>query len=126
MKNVYLNYHNLGYNPQFGINKVHPSIFRNHVNIVNHMVNLNPELKVVITFDDGYEGVYDHAFDLLSRSSVYKKIVFPITNYIGRYNDWDSTFFLNRYKPADALGSLRTVKYKSAKYCSLRGSKVFK
>ena len=95
---VILNYHNLGYNPQFGINKVHPSIFRDHINIVNNAIDSNPELKVGITFDDGYEGVFDYAFELVSKSSICSKIVFPITDYIGRYNEWDSTFLLNRYK----------------------------
>ena len=95
---VYLNYHNLGYNPQFGINKVHPSIFRDHINIVNNAINSNPGLKVGVTFDDGYEGVFEHAFDLIRKSNVYSKIIFPITDYIGRYNKWDITFLLNRYR----------------------------
>ena len=32
---VCLNYHNLGCTPQFGINKVHPIIFKNHIEICN-------------------------------------------------------------------------------------------
>ena len=49
---VCLNYHNLGYNPQFGINKVHPAIFKNHVDICN---DLSKDVDITITFDDGYE-----------------------------------------------------------------------
>jgi peptidoglycan/xylan/chitin deacetylase (PgdA/CDA1 family) len=77
---------------------VHPSIFRDHINIVNNAIDENPGLKVGITFDDGYEGVFEHAFNLLSKSNVDSKIIFPITDYIGRYNEWDTTFLLNRYR----------------------------
>ena len=98
MKKICLNYHNLGYNPQFGINKVHPINFKNHIDIINNEIDKDPNLDVSITFDDGYENIYRFAFDYLNESRIKKKIIFPITDYIGRYNDWDSTFFLNRYK----------------------------
>ena len=59
MKKICLNYHNLGYNPQFGINKVHPINFKNHIDIINNEIDKDPNLDVSITFDDGYENIYN-------------------------------------------------------------------
>ena len=95
---VCLNYHNLGYNPQFGINKVHPAIFKNHVDICN---DLSKDVDITITFDDGYEGVFTFARKILDKSSIKRKIIFPVVNYIGKYNTWDSSFYLNKYKHLD-------------------------
>tara|TARA_B100001115_G_scaffold138592_1_gene106065 strand:- start:760 stop:1458 length:699 start_codon:yes stop_codon:yes gene_type:complete len=94
---VCLNYHNLGYNPQFGINKVHPIIFKNHMDICNDF-NKNKNIDITITFDDGYEGVFTYCRKILNKSSIKRKIIFPIVNYIGKYNTWDSSFYLNKYK----------------------------
>ena len=94
---VCLNYHNLGYTPQFGINKVHPIIFKNHIDICNDF-NSNKNIDLIITFDDAYEGIFKFARKVLNKSSIKRKIVFPIVDYIGKYNNWDSTFYLNRYK----------------------------
>ena len=94
---VCLNYHNLGYNPQFGINKVHPIIFKNHMAICNDF-NKNKNIDITITFDDGYEGVFTYCRKILNKSSIKRKIIFPIVDYIGKYNTWDSSFYLNKYK----------------------------
>ena len=94
---VCLNYHNLGYNPQFGINKVHPIIFKNHMDICNDF-NSNNNIDFIITFDDAYEGIFKFARKILNKSSIKRKIIFPIVDYIGKYNAWDSSFYLNKYK----------------------------
>ena len=60
MMKVCLNYHNLGYGPQFGINKVHPIIFKNHIDICNDF-NSNKNIDLTITFDDAYEGIFTFA-----------------------------------------------------------------
>lgn len=49
------------------------------------------EKSVLITFDDGYEGVYEHAFPVLQELG-FTASVFLITGYIGRPNDWDVNF----------------------------------
>jgi len=94
---VCLNYHNLGYSLQFGINKVHPTIFKNHIDICNDFIS-NKNIDITITFDDGYEGVFTYCRKILNKSSIKRKIIFPIVNYIGKYNTWDSSFYLNKYK----------------------------
>ena len=94
---VCLNYHNLGYSPQLGFNKVHPIIFKNHIGICNDF-NSNKNIDFTITFDDAYEGIFTFARKVLNKSSIKRKIIFPIVDYIGKFNTWDSSFYLNKYK----------------------------
>lgn len=49
------------------------------------------EKSVVITFDDGYEGVYTHAFPILKELN-FTASIFVITEYVGKWNDWDVNF----------------------------------
>jgi len=98
MKNIYLNYHNLGFSPQIGINKVHPLIFNNHIEIINNYMKKKSDTSIHITFDDAYENIYKYSFNILDRSLVSSKIIFPITDYIGKFNDWDFTFMINKYR----------------------------
>lgn len=46
------------------------------------------ENPVLITFDDAYESVYEHAYPILEQGKGVAT-VFPITDYVGRKNDWD-------------------------------------
>jgi len=92
---VCLNYHNLGYNLQVGLSKVHPIIFKNHIDICN---DLNQDVDITVTFDDGYEGVFTYARKILNESFIKRKIIFVISDYIGKYNTWDSSFYFNKYK----------------------------
>ncbi len=46
-----------------------------------------PPRTVVITFDDGFESVYLHAFPILAEYG-FPASVFLVTGYCGRYNDW--------------------------------------
>lgn len=45
------------------------------------------ERSVVITFDDGYESLYSHAFPILE-SLGFKAILFLTTGYCGKRNNW--------------------------------------
>jgi peptidoglycan/xylan/chitin deacetylase (PgdA/CDA1 family) len=46
------------------------------------------ERRAFITFDDGYEDVYRHAFPVLREFNAAASI-FLITDYIGRSNEWE-------------------------------------
>jgi len=44
----------------------------------------------LITFDDGYEGVYTYAYPILKKYAS-TAIVFVTTGYIGKHNSWDAS-----------------------------------
>jgi peptidoglycan/xylan/chitin deacetylase (PgdA/CDA1 family) len=44
--------------------------------------------RLLITFDDGYEDIYSHAFPILSKFG-FSACVFVVTGYVGRLDDWD-------------------------------------
>ncbi|PIS28020.1 MAG: hypothetical protein COT43_07490 [Candidatus Marinimicrobia bacterium CG08_land_8_20_14_0_20_45_22] len=46
-------------------------------------------MAIAITFDDGYQNIYEYAFPILEEFSA-PATVFIITDYIGKSNDWDS------------------------------------
>ena len=46
--------------------------------------------SVLITFDDGYEGVYTYAYPLLKKYAS-TAIIFITTGYIGKSNGWDAS-----------------------------------
>tara|TARA_B100002052_G_scaffold65751_1_gene58968 strand:- start:813 stop:1553 length:741 start_codon:yes stop_codon:yes gene_type:complete len=97
-KDIYLNYHNLGYDFQIGINKIHPSIFRNHIRVIDEILSKDKDMNISITFDDGYEGIYKYAKPLLDKTKIKRKKVFIIGDYIGKNNTWDFSFLFNYYK----------------------------
>lgn len=47
--------------------------------------------KIAITFDDGYESVYNFAFPILAKYGI-TATVFVNPGYVGQYNTWDATF----------------------------------
>jgi peptidoglycan/xylan/chitin deacetylase (PgdA/CDA1 family) len=51
--------------------------------------------RVLITFDDGLSGVFDHAYPVLS-SLGFKGIVFVVTAFIGKKDAWDANLGIKR------------------------------
>lgn len=69
---------------------------------------LQPEGRgVVISFDDGYQHLYDYLPDLMSRYE-FQPIIFVPTAFIGRSNRWDYSHTLRpvRHLSKDAIRSL--------------------
>ena len=84
-------YHNISNRFNIGINNISPKSFKKHINLYRLLNN------VTLCFDDAYEDIYTHAFPLINKEK-FNKIIFPITNYVGKYNDWDVNFFINKKK----------------------------
>lgn len=47
--------------------------------------------QIVITFDDGYEDIYNFAYPIMEEFG-FKGILFVVVNAIGKLNTWDATF----------------------------------
>ena len=89
-------YHSISSNFHVGLNSVHPNRFKEHVEFIANINNSTVESNhIKIAFDDGYESVYANAFPIMEEYSL-KGIVFPISGYIGKTNDWDVTFGVNK------------------------------
>ena len=89
-------YHSISSKFHVGLNSVHPKLFRKHVEFIANINNSTVENhRITIAFDDGYESVYTNAFPIMEEYGL-KGIVFPITGYIGKRNNWDVTFGINK------------------------------
>ena len=89
-------YHSISSNFHVGLNSVHPNRFKEHVEFIANINNSTVENNhIKIAFDDGYESVYTNAFPIMEEYGL-KGIVFPITGYIGKRNNWDVTFGINK------------------------------
>jgi len=58
------------------------------------------DLELVLTFDDGYAGLDRHAFPVLADHG-FKALVFAISDYVGRDNDWDVHYGWRRFAHLD-------------------------
>ena len=68
-----------------------------------------PERPLVITFDDAYRSVYEHAIPVLDDLG-FTATVFAIGDHVGGYNDWpghDAPFGRAELMDADTLRDLR-------------------
>jgi len=91
-----LSYHSIDSNYHLGLNVLHPQKFKQHVQFITDS-NKSGKYKhpIIISFHDGYESVIKNAFPIMEEYGL-KGIIFPVTGYIGRYNDWDVNFRINR------------------------------
>ena len=89
-------YHSIASGFHGGWNIILPDKFRKHVQYISN-INQSTQMDkhISITFDDDYESVYANAFPIMEEYSL-KGIVFPIREYIGKTNDWDVTFGINK------------------------------
>ncbi len=97
-RKVILNYHNVAPGFQVGINRVHPSIFYNHIGVIERAIDDDVNLDIAITFDDGYEDIFTYAMPIIENSKIDNISMFIITDHIGALNTWDYSFIFNRYK----------------------------
>ena len=95
MGKIHFTYHDISNSWQIGLNTISIQAFQLHINEFLKFKNSNIDFSLKLTFDDGYESVYLNAFPILKKTNI-KAIVFPVIDYIGKYNDWDINFLINR------------------------------
>jgi len=92
-------YHKVDSRFEWGITRVTPAQFERHirtligagfrlVTLSEWFDNPHDENTVAITFDDGYESVYQHALPILEKYDA-KATIFVISDYVGQENHWD-------------------------------------
>lgn len=69
-----------------------------------------PQKSVIISFDDGYESVYQNAFPILQKYNLTASI-FIVANYLGKYNDWESFAIQRKYRHLSKSQILELKKY---------------
>ena len=114
-----LAYHKIQDNFDFSITRISPKEFGRQVRYlaehgysclaIRDYLSGKPlgSKKVVITFDDAYESVFQHALPILAQYN-FTASIFTISDYVGRWNDWDYNPFRIRAKHCD-WSQLRTL-----------------
>ncbi len=96
-----LTFHKVDSSFEWGVTRVSPSRFRKVLEFLSEKgfqtVSLQqlfdstfilPPKPIVLTFDDGYESIYTHAFPLMQEFN-FTGTIFIITGYVGQLNEWD-------------------------------------
>jgi peptidoglycan/xylan/chitin deacetylase (PgdA/CDA1 family) len=106
-------YHKIDPKNEIGINTISPKRFEKQIQFLGdngYQTLTFPEItssgnkaqkRLIITFDDGYESVYEHAYPILKQAG-YKAVVFPVTAYIGDWNYWDANLGGIRFRHLSA------------------------
>jgi peptidoglycan/xylan/chitin deacetylase (PgdA/CDA1 family) len=95
-----LTYHKISKNREWGINTVSPQKFHHQLSILktenftsinfHHLLDKKvPPKPIIITFDDGYESVFENAIPALSEFG-FTAAIFIVTGHIGKLNTWDA------------------------------------
>ena len=75
---------------------------KNYRSIEFKEINPNKKNQVIVTFDDGYKDIILDVLPILKKYNI-KAICFIVTNYIGKYNIWDSN--KTNYKKKELLNN---------------------
>ncbi|MEJ2054110.1 MAG: polysaccharide deacetylase family protein [Calditrichaceae bacterium] len=104
-----INYHKVLPNYDIGVTTRHPDSFETDLKILKSY-NFNsitfddleksrplPDNPVIITFDDAYKSILENAVPIMQRYG-FEGIIYPVTNFIGSFNDWDVQMGLFRFE----------------------------
>lgn len=104
-----ITYHKVEPNFDIGITSRHPLQFEKDMQILNELGyqpitfidlarnNNLPTKPIIITFDDGYESVYQRALPVM-QSFGFRAVVFISVDYIGKLNNWDVQLIFKKYR----------------------------
>ncbi|RMG68160.1 MAG: polysaccharide deacetylase family protein [Calditrichaeota bacterium] len=93
-------YHKVHRSSELGLNSVHPTQFAQHLQWLKdngfQTVTYRDVLdgaaitsrSILITFDDGFESVFSHAFPIMARFN-FVGVVFPVAGWLGKPGAWD-------------------------------------
>lgn len=100
-----LAYHKVEKRKELGITSIPPQKFESQIKFLksNGFKSISPNVlldqtqsidhvqgkPILITFDDGYRGVYDHAYPIMQEYG-FTGIIFLTVGYVGKSNSWDS------------------------------------
>jgi len=97
-----LTYHKIDNTIELGLNKIHPKIFKEHIQMLNQcdFKGITTKCKltsksIFITFDDAYQCVFTNALNTMQHFG-FKGIIFVNTKFIGKMNKWDINFGINK------------------------------
>ena len=104
-----LAYHKISPHKEFGLTTIHPEIFEKQLQRIQKSgfititfldLLTNPELPdkpIIITFDDGYESLYQYALPILKNYG-FKAVIYVLSDYIGKINNWEAYKIQRRYR----------------------------
>lgn len=106
-----LSYHKIISRLEIGLNTLPPDRFRQQMYYLKDqgfqsitfrdVLNQNiPPHPLIITFDDGYSSVYQHALPVLQELG-FRAVIFIISNYIGQANTWDANLLAIKFSHLD-------------------------
>jgi peptidoglycan/xylan/chitin deacetylase (PgdA/CDA1 family) len=102
-----LTYHKISYQKEFGLNTIEPDKFKLQLEILKYykyyfrtFKSIDPERlvkqQIILTFDDGYECIYRHAYPLMQELQI-PGVIFIISDYINQKNDWEPYNLQRKY-----------------------------
>ncbi len=115
-------YHKIDHRREIGINAISPAQFRKQMEwLYRHRYQtitfedlLNqatlPEKPIIITFDDGYASVYEHALPILASLNM-RAVVYVISGYVGKNNAWDISLNGRRFAHLSKMQIVELLKH---------------
>ena len=102
-------YHRIGGPPELGVTRVGRSVFARQMtalaragwrtlsldDFASSRTTYDARRTFLLTFDDGYAALADHAYPLLADLG-FTATTFLITDYVGKTNEWDVRYTWNR------------------------------
>ena len=93
---IVFSFHNVSNQYNLGFNNISKDKF---LIVLKNLKYFSENNNIELCFDDAYESIINNALAIVD-SFDFKKTIFPVTEYIGDYNNGDVNFFINKKKHA--------------------------